>query len=101
MKFLHAFNDYNPMVIPLYKIKGIVERGYCFIEDDGGHKHPAVVITAELYDGKISITPFVQKSECDGQVYISELMKMVKRAPEWSTICCYRGDEIDLFVEVI
>ena len=97
MKFLHAHKYGKPIVIPLYGIKGIVERDMGIIYD--GYNHPGSQVEIERYEGSVPLTPTTEKVNYDAQLYISELMKMVKRAPEWSTICCYRGDEMDLFVE--
>jgi hypothetical protein len=97
MKFIHAYNNGGPVVIPLYGVKGIEEKNMGIMYD--GEFHDGSVVSVERYEGRIDLTPATEKSQYDAQIYISELMKMIKRAPEWSTIACYRGDDIDLFVE--
>jgi hypothetical protein len=57
-------------------------------------------IKLETYDEEISVTPWCTADDnVDLNIYLSELMKMIKRAPEWSTICCFNDDKVDLFIE--
>jgi hypothetical protein len=98
MKFLHCFNFYKPIVVPLYGVNSIeVVNIYSKRKFD----EPADLfgIVVKTYDKEIDVTPTAKKSECDAQIYISHLMQTIKRAPEWSVIRCYRNDEIDCFIE--
>lgn len=95
MKFLHCFDQFGlrrqyttPCIIPLYKIKSLrVEHGMGSV-------------MLQTYDEDISVTPWIKVGDnIDLEIYLQELMKMIRRAPEWSTICCYKDNEIDLFIE--
>ena len=94
MKFLHCFDEFgyrrqyiNHCIIPLYKIKSLYLELGC--------------LKLKTYDEEICVTPWVRSEDgIDLDIYLSELMKMIKRAPEWSTICCYDEEgKIDLFIE--
>ena len=98
MKYLRVYNRmdsptdaWRGAIVSISAITELTFGSYCNAD--------AVFVSTRDHHHGLLFTPMITKGKYNLQVFLTELMRVIRNAPDWSIIRGYEGEEWDIVVE--